>query len=105
VAWGRCWEAVGAPAYWPWAQSLRACIRGVGGEELRAQLGAGAPFVAQIVAEVAESLPDVRPPPPAGAEAARFAADMTVQAGVRRLAALVLDTYPRLRREVPARRV
>ena len=72
VAWGRCWEAGGAPAYWPWVQSLRACVRGVGGEELRAQLGAGAPFVAQIVAEVAEILPDVRPPPPAGAEAARF---------------------------------
>ncbi len=72
VAWGRCWEAGGAPAYWPWVQSLRACVRGVGGEELRAQLGAGAPLVAQIVAEVAEILPDVRPPPPAGAEADRF---------------------------------
>ncbi len=72
VAWGRCWEAGGAPAYWPWVQSLRACVRGVGGEELRSQLGSGAPLVAQIVAEVAEILPDVRPPPPAGAEADRF---------------------------------
>src|SRR5215471_2028147 len=72
VAWGRCWEAGGAPAYWPWVQSLRACVRGVSGEELRSQLGAGAPFAAQIVAEVAEMLPDARPLPPAGAEAARF---------------------------------
>jgi len=72
VAWGRCWEAGGAPAYWPWVQSLRACVRGLDGEELQAHLGAGAPFVAQIVAEVAEILPDVRPPPPMGAEGGRF---------------------------------
>jgi hypothetical protein len=24
VAWGRCWEAGGAPAYWPWTQAFRA---------------------------------------------------------------------------------
>lgn len=72
VAWGRCWEAGGAPAYWPWVQALRALVRGVGSEELAPQLGASAPFVAQIVAEVAEILPDVRPPPPMEAEAARF---------------------------------
>ncbi len=27
VLWGRCWEAGGAPAYWPWTQALRACLR------------------------------------------------------------------------------
>ena len=26
---GRCWEAGGAPAYWPWVQSLRAYVRDV----------------------------------------------------------------------------
>ena len=26
VAWGRCWEAGGAPAYWPWIQSLREMV-------------------------------------------------------------------------------
>jgi eukaryotic-like serine/threonine-protein kinase len=72
VAWGRCWEAGGAPAYWPWVQSLRVVVREVGRDELRSQLGAGAPFVAQIVAEVAEMLTDVRPPPPMEAEDARF---------------------------------
>src|SRR5215468_6769493 len=72
VAWGRCWEAGGAPAYWPWVQALRAVVRGLDSEQLRAQLGAGAPFVAQIVAEVAEMLPDVRPPAPVEAERARF---------------------------------
>jgi eukaryotic-like serine/threonine-protein kinase len=27
VAWGRCWEGGGAPAYWPWMQALRHCAR------------------------------------------------------------------------------
>ena len=27
VLWGRCWEAGGAPAYWPWVQVLRALLR------------------------------------------------------------------------------
>jgi tetratricopeptide (TPR) repeat protein len=53
-------------------QSLRVCVRGAGSEELRSQLGAGAPFVAQVLAEVTEILPEVRPPPPVAAEAARF---------------------------------
>ena len=39
---GRCWEAGGAPAYWPWVQSLRAYVRDSDGAALRAQLGAGA---------------------------------------------------------------
>jgi hypothetical protein len=28
VHWGRCWEAGGAPAYWPWIQVLRSLLRG-----------------------------------------------------------------------------
>jgi tetratricopeptide (TPR) repeat protein len=96
VAWGRCWEAGGAPAYWPWVQALRALVRGLGSEQLRAQLGAGAPFVAQIVAEVAEMLPDVRPPPPMEAETARFrlfdaVAAFLRNAGAGRPLMLVLD--------------
>jgi tetratricopeptide (TPR) repeat protein len=96
VAWGRCWEAGGAPVYWPWVQSLRACVRGLGGEELRSHLGAGAPFVAQIVAEVAEILPDVGPPPPMAAEGGRFRLFDAVATFLRNAAAeqplmLVLD--------------
>jgi tetratricopeptide (TPR) repeat protein len=96
VVWGRCWEAGGAPAYWPWVQALRALVRGLDSEQLRAQLGAGAPFVAQIVAEVAEMLPDVRPPPPMDAEGARFRLFDAVTAFLRNAGAgqplmLVLD--------------
>jgi len=96
VVWGRCWEAGGAPAYWAWVQSLRACVRGVGGGELRSLLGAGAPFVAQIVPEVAEILPDVGPPPPMSAEGSRFRLFDAVATFLRNAAAgqplmLVLD--------------
>src|SRR5689334_1451973 len=38
---GRCWEAGGAPAYWPWVQSLRTYVRETDAESLRRHLGAG----------------------------------------------------------------
>jgi tetratricopeptide (TPR) repeat protein len=28
VVWGRCWEAAGAPAFWPWIQVLRTLAKG-----------------------------------------------------------------------------
>src|SRR5215475_8151575 len=34
VAWGRCWEGGGAPAYWPWAQVLRSLAARSGSENL-----------------------------------------------------------------------
>jgi tetratricopeptide (TPR) repeat protein len=30
VAWGRCWEEGGAPAYWPWIQIFRSCLSNSG---------------------------------------------------------------------------
>jgi DNA-binding SARP family transcriptional activator/tetratricopeptide (TPR) repeat protein len=36
---GRCWEAGGAPAYWPWAQALRAHVRETDAAELRELFG------------------------------------------------------------------
>ena len=59
VLWGRCWEAGGAPAYWPWCQSIRAYVRTCEPEELAAQLRNGAPDVAELVPEIRELLPDV----------------------------------------------
>jgi DNA-binding SARP family transcriptional activator len=43
---GRCWEAGGAPAYWPWTQSLRAYVRKADPGAVRRQLGSGAADVA-----------------------------------------------------------
>jgi tetratricopeptide (TPR) repeat protein len=51
VIWGRCWEAGGAPAYWPWVQSLRSYVRDLDAEALRSQLGRGAADLAQLVPE------------------------------------------------------
>jgi len=55
---GRCWEAGGAPAYWPWVQSLRGYVRNSDTAALRIELGAGAADVAQIVPELRQHFPE-----------------------------------------------
>jgi tetratricopeptide (TPR) repeat protein len=72
VLWGRCWEAGGAPTYWPWMQALRAYIRGETPDVLRRQLGTGAAVLAQIVPEIREELGDVPAPSSPDPEDARF---------------------------------
>jgi DNA-binding SARP family transcriptional activator len=69
---GRCWEAGGAPAYWPWLQSLRTYVRESDQATLRAQLGAGAADLAQIVPELRERFPDLPEPAATESEGARF---------------------------------
>jgi tetratricopeptide (TPR) repeat protein len=73
AVWGRCWEAGGAPSYWPWVQSLRALIRNKDPEELRRLLGSGATIISQVLPEITEMLPDSPVPASTGdPEAARF---------------------------------
>lgn len=69
---GRCWEAGGAPAYWPWVQSFRAYLRETEPEALRTQLGAGAGDLAQLLPELRELFPEVPEPPSLEHEGARF---------------------------------
>jgi DNA-binding SARP family transcriptional activator len=69
---GRCWEAGGAPAYWPWVQALRTYVRECDSGELRAQLGSGASDIAQIIPEVRERLADLPAPTSLDDEGARF---------------------------------
>ncbi|MGE5273181.1 MAG: BTAD domain-containing putative transcriptional regulator [Verrucomicrobiota bacterium] len=71
---GRCWEAGGAPPYWPWTQSLRAYVRGADPDVVRRQLGAHGADVAQIVLELRELFPDLPEPgsEPFESDAARF---------------------------------
>ena len=69
---GRCWEAGGAPAYWPWVQSLRAYIHDADPEDLRAQLGSGASELAQLFPELEELFPGLAAPLPTEGEGARF---------------------------------
>ena len=93
---GRCWEAGGAPAYWPWVQSLRAYLREADQAPLLRQLGAGAAEVAQIVPELRDLFPDLPSPKPAESEAARFRLFDSMASFMRNVAAdrplvLVLD--------------
>ena len=69
---GRCWEAGGAPPYWPWTQSLRAYVRRAEPGALRRQLAGGAAEVIQIVPELRELFPGVPDAEPSESEAARF---------------------------------
>src|SRR5215472_7694531 len=80
LAWGRCWEGDGAPAYWPWIQIIRACLADTEAEQRAAILGSEArPQVAQDIVQLLPELravyaPTPRPPglQPTDPEQARF---------------------------------
>ena len=72
VLWGRCWEAGGAPAYWPWVQALRAHLRSADREQLRRQLGAGIADLGQLLPELREIYPDAPEPRESESDGARF---------------------------------
>jgi DNA-binding SARP family transcriptional activator len=72
ICWGRCWEAGGAPAYWPWVQALREYIRNADDQRVREQLEPGAADIAQMLPELHELFPDLPPPPSLDPEGARF---------------------------------
>src|SRR4029079_6040956 len=72
VAWGRVWEAVGAPPYWPWVQVLRPLIRGGTDDSLRELLGPGARDVAQILPELRERIAEIPSSIEADSDSARF---------------------------------
>src|SRR6266550_967426 len=69
---GRCWEASGAPVYWPWVQSLRGYVREAEPEALRRELGAGAGELAQILPELRTILPGLPEPALLESDSARF---------------------------------
>src|SRR5262245_6757968 len=62
VLWGRCWEAGGAPPYWPWIQAIRTSVRDRSPEQLGTELGAGAAEIAELVPDVRQRLPDLGAP-------------------------------------------
>ena len=69
---GRCWEAGGAPAYWPWVETLRAYLRRVEPGAVRLEIGSGAAEIARLLPELEEFFPDLPPVPPATSDGARF---------------------------------
>jgi DNA-binding SARP family transcriptional activator len=69
---GRCWEAGGAPAYWPWVQALRTYVRDRDPELIRSQLGHGASDLAQLLPELKELYGELQAPLSSDPEGARF---------------------------------
>ena len=96
VLWGSCWEAGGAPAYWPWVQLLRSYVRTRDQDALRGALGAGASDLAQLLPELRDLYPDLPPAPTLDPDSDRFRLFDSVAAFVRNAARehsllLVLD--------------
>jgi hypothetical protein len=56
VLWGRTWEGVGAPPFWPWIQILRAYLHAIDPGQIRDEVGAGAVYLAAIAPELAAAL-------------------------------------------------
>ena len=72
VAWGRCWEAGGAPVYWPWLQAVRSLLRDVEAADLRRLIGPDGSHIAQVLPEIRDVLPELPELPDDDADRARF---------------------------------
>jgi predicted ATPase len=71
VVWGRCWEAGGAPACWPWVQVLRPLLNDVGTVDLRSFRGAGGRSLLALIPEERDTSVTLATPA-AESETARF---------------------------------
>ena len=72
VLWGRCWEAGGAPAYWPWLDLLGELVRALDDAALLRALGDGAPLLGELVPDVHARLGDAATGAAPPAEEGRF---------------------------------
>jgi DNA-binding winged helix-turn-helix (wHTH) protein/tetratricopeptide (TPR) repeat protein len=87
---GRCYEDDGPPAFWPWVQILRGCVRDVDAHRLASELGPAAAEIAEIVPDVRHSLPPLPAAPALPPEQARF----RLFDGVARFLGLVAQARP-----------
>ncbi|MFZ0678883.1 ATP-binding protein [Candidatus Binatus sp.] len=67
VAWGRCWEGGGAPAYWPWVQVLRSLV--VHPDRTRVRAPIVTPEIGQLIPELSS---ETNRPSPSDPDKARF---------------------------------
>lgn len=58
--WSRCWKESQAPAYWPWVQLVRACLRAAEGSEIVSLAESAISDIAQVLPEACESGFEVR---------------------------------------------
>ena len=95
VAWGRCWEAGGAPPFWPWVEVLRALVDSIPAREAGAPLQSSAAALAELLPEI-EARFAVPKPASMGLEADRFrlfdaVASFLLRLAVTRPLLLLLD--------------
>jgi tetratricopeptide (TPR) repeat protein len=69
---GRGHDGDGAPAYWPWAQIVTACVRATDERALRSHLGSAAADIARAFPVVRERLSDLPGAPAQDSNEARF---------------------------------
>ncbi|MDP9236728.1 MAG: AAA family ATPase, partial [Chloroflexota bacterium] len=69
---GRAYEGGSSLPYTPFVEALRQYTRSRPDDELRAQLGPGAPEVATLVSEIRQRFPDIEAAPPLDPEAERL---------------------------------
>lgn len=62
VVWGRCWEAGGAPAYWPWVQCLRSLLQAGDQATLVELPGSAARDLATLLPELSDLAQEPSPP-------------------------------------------
>ena len=84
---GRCWEAGGAPAYWPWIQALRAYARESDPERLRSHLTRAGSELTRLVPELGHAVPGLSVPAESDSGAARFRVFESVASFLRSAAA------------------
>ncbi|UTI64945.1 AAA family ATPase [Paraconexibacter antarcticus] len=87
MIWGRCWDAGGAPAYWPWRQVVRVLAEELADAELQAAAGAGARWLVHVAPELDARLPGDAPAIPGESQQATFALFEALQAFLRACAA------------------
>ena len=56
---GQCWEAGGAPSYWPWTQALRLLVRSLGEARLHERLGRRLAFLQAVLPEEGQGTPSI----------------------------------------------
>jgi DNA-binding SARP family transcriptional activator/predicted ATPase len=86
VAWGRCFEGEGAPAFWPWVQVTRQLLADVPPGEFDGVLGRSGAELSQLLPELKELVPGLEPPPVVELTAGRFRLYQAVTGLLRRLA-------------------
>ena len=79
------------PPYWPWVQAIRSYVRERDPEQLRSEMGAGAADIAEVVSDVKDRLPVLKPPPNPQDAVAYRTKELTIQVKPNRGAIVIVN--------------